>query len=79
VERRKPAGIGRTQQRIVGVGVIQIAPQMCMPVAIEAVGGSKYAPSIDMRSLFKTRILKLKICLVGTVAFACRAPHHVAF
>jgi hypothetical protein len=34
--------------------VIQITPQMRILVAIETVDGRKYAPSIDMRSLFRT-------------------------
>jgi hypothetical protein len=34
--------------------MIQITAQMRVLVAIEAVDGRKYAPSIDMRSLFKT-------------------------
>ena len=33
--------------------MIQIAPQMRILVAIEAVDGRKYAPSIDMQSLPK--------------------------
>jgi hypothetical protein len=34
--------------------LIQITPQMRILVAIESIDGRKYAPSIDMRSLFKT-------------------------
>ena len=34
--------------------MIQIAAQMRILVAIEAIDGRKYAPSIDMRSLSKT-------------------------
>ena len=34
--------------------MIQITAQMRVLVAIEAVDGRKYAPSIDMRSPFKT-------------------------
>ena len=41
------------QPGIVGIGVIQITPQMRILVAIEAVDGRKYAPSIDMQSLPK--------------------------
>jgi len=41
-----------------GVGgvciLIQITPQLRILVAIDAIDGRKYAPSIDMRSLFKT-------------------------
>ena len=35
--------------------MIQISPQMRILVAVESVDGRKYAPSIDMRSLFDGR------------------------
>jgi len=35
--------------------MIQIAPQMRILVAVEAVDFRKYAPSIDMRSVFNCR------------------------
>jgi len=37
-----------------GCFLIQITPQMRILVAIEAIDCRKYAPSIDMRSPFKT-------------------------
>ena len=43
--------------------MIQVAPQMRILVAIEAVDGRKYAPSIDMRSLFKTRTPEIEALL----------------
>jgi hypothetical protein len=44
----------------VGVRVlIQITPQLRILVAIEAIDGRKYAPSIDMRSLLKTEHARL--------------------
>jgi hypothetical protein len=37
-------------------GMIQITPQMRILVALEAVDGRKYAPSINMRSCQKARL-----------------------
>ncbi len=45
---------GSAQQLLEGV-MIQIAPQMRILVAVEAVDFRKYAPSIDMRSVFNRR------------------------
>jgi hypothetical protein len=36
--------------------MLQITPQMRILVAVEAVDFRKYAPSIDMRSPFKTEL-----------------------
>ena len=41
VEGQRPRRIGRTQPRAVGVGVIQIAPQIRILVAVEAIDGRK--------------------------------------
>jgi hypothetical protein len=50
VERDKCSRPEWAEPGLVGVEVIQIAPQMGILVAIEAVDGRKYAPSINMRS-----------------------------
>ena len=44
--------------------LIQIAPQFRILVAIDAIDGRKYAPSIDMRSVFEDRTAKVTLCLV---------------
>jgi len=59
--------------------VIQITPQMRILVAIEAVDGRKYAPSIDMRSLCKTGLRDSSSTSSEAIAHAYRAPHNVAF
>jgi hypothetical protein len=46
VEGRHGAGPGRTEPHVVGVGVIQITPQMRILVAIEAVDGRKGIDSL---------------------------------
>jgi hypothetical protein len=46
---------GSVEPGVVGVGVlIQITPQLRILVAIDAIDGRKYAPSIGMRSFFET-------------------------
>jgi hypothetical protein len=59
--------------------MIQITPQMRVLVAIEPVDGRKYAPSIDMRSLFKAGLRDPRSASSKTVVPACRTPHNVAF
>jgi hypothetical protein len=46
----EPGVVGRFGLDRSGRGIIQITPQMRILVAIEAVDGRKYAPSINMRS-----------------------------
>ena len=46
VEGRHGAGPGRTEPHVVGVGVIQITPQMRILVAVEAVDGRKGIDSL---------------------------------
>ena len=47
------AGPGWTEPNALGARrLIQITPQMRILVAVESIDGRKYAPSIDMRSLF---------------------------
>jgi hypothetical protein len=51
------AGPGWTEPNALGARrLIQITPQMRILVAVESIDGRKYAPSIDMRSLFKTGV-----------------------
>jgi hypothetical protein len=55
VEGGHTAGLGRHAARLAGSRrMIQITAQMRVLVAIEPFDGRKYAPSIDMRSVFKT-------------------------
>jgi len=59
--------------------VIQITPHMRILVAIEAVDGRKYAPSIDMRSLFKTGLRDSSSASSEVIVPARQTPHNVAF
>jgi hypothetical protein len=59
--------------------VIQIVPQMKILVALEAVDGRKYAPSMDMRSLQKTKTLRFQLRRSEHGVLASRTPHNVVF
>jgi len=55
VESRGSAGLGEPAACLArDTGTIQITAQKRVLVAVEPVDDRKYAPSIDMRSLFKT-------------------------
>jgi hypothetical protein len=57
VESRRPAGLDKLATRLArDTGMIQITAQMRVLVAIEAVDGRKYAPSINMRSSANPRL-----------------------
>ncbi len=59
--------------------LIQVAPQVRILVAVEAVDGRKYAPSIDMRSFSKPGLRDSSSATAGTIVLAGRTPHNVAF
>ena len=53
---------GHVEPETVGVGIlIQITPQLRILVAIDAIDGRKYAPSIDMRSSANRRARNFQI------------------
>jgi len=66
VEGRHSARLDSLVAGLAGNGrMIQITAQMRVLVAIEAVDGRKYAPSIDMRSSFNDRTPRFELCFVG--------------
>jgi hypothetical protein len=58
--------------------LIQVAPQVRILVAVEAVDGRKYALSINMRSSPKPGLRGAWPASSETIVLACRTPHNVA-